>query len=169
MPVRRRAWTSWNYITRSSPSAQNVNHVCLYPHLLSSNNRTYSMNSLQHIPEDTFGPVLVTLNPLFPPDPSKTHGTWEYSHPLFTAKVPRTPTSLTGSLLHRRSDCMRLIQTEFRLWVLGPVTVSTRMGLRPGFGLRKSWGRMSPLRSWMHDVSAGKRTQCHIGLQRYSC
>lgn len=49
--------------------------------------RTYCMNILQHIPEREFGPVLVTLNPLFPPDKSKTIGSWQYSHPLFTAKV----------------------------------------------------------------------------------
>jgi hypothetical protein len=45
------------------------------------------MNNLQHISESDYGPVLVTLNPLFPPEDYLTHGTWEYSHPQFTAKV----------------------------------------------------------------------------------
>ena len=45
------------------------------------------MNSLQHISEKEYGPVLVTLNPLFPPRADLTIGTWEYSHPQFTAKV----------------------------------------------------------------------------------
>ena len=43
------------------------------------------MNSLQHIPTKDYGDVLITLNPLFPP--KNPLGTWEYSHPKFTAKV----------------------------------------------------------------------------------
>jgi hypothetical protein len=46
------------------------------------------MNNLQHISEKDHGPVLVTLNPLFPPAEDLTVGTWEYSHPQFTARVP---------------------------------------------------------------------------------
>jgi hypothetical protein len=45
------------------------------------------MNILQHISEKEHGPVLVTLNPLFPPRKDLTYGTWKYSHPQFTAKV----------------------------------------------------------------------------------
>jgi hypothetical protein len=45
------------------------------------------MNILQHISEKEHGPVLVTLNPLFPPRKELTHGTWKYTHPQFTAKV----------------------------------------------------------------------------------
>jgi hypothetical protein len=43
------------------------------------------MNLLQHIPEKDFGPVLVTLNPLTPPDPQLSQGIWEYSHPLYNS------------------------------------------------------------------------------------
>ena len=50
------------------------------------------MNNLQHIPTDDYGHVLVTLNPLFPP--KNQLGTWEYSHPQFTAKVPSPLTLL---------------------------------------------------------------------------
>ena len=46
---------------------------------------TYWMNLLQHIPEKDFGPVLVTLNPLTPPDPQLSQGIWEYSHPLYNS------------------------------------------------------------------------------------
>jgi len=53
----------------------NVSKVCL----------TYWMNLLQHIPENDFGPVLVTLNPLTPPDPQLSQGIWEYSHPLYNS------------------------------------------------------------------------------------
>jgi len=45
------------------------------------------MNLLQHIPEKQFGDVLVTLNPLFPPDPRLVQGIWEYSHPLYNAEA----------------------------------------------------------------------------------
>jgi hypothetical protein len=40
------------------------------------------MNILQHLPESKHGPVLVTLNPPFPPDPLKTLGRWTYTHPM---------------------------------------------------------------------------------------
>jgi predicted NAD/FAD-binding protein len=88
MPESRKAWSSWNYLTLSSPSTgrANVDQVSL----------TYNMNILQHIPVDTFGDVLVTLNPLHKPDPAKTQGTYEYAHPLYT------PAAIRGQkLLHR--------------------------------------------------------------------
>lgn len=47
---------------------------------------TYNMNILQHIPVDKFGHVLVTMNPLHPPDPELTQGRFQYSHPLYTKK-----------------------------------------------------------------------------------
>ena len=78
MPQRRVAWSAWNYITESpfpKFESANVSKVCL----------TYWMNLLQHIPEKDFGPVLVTLNPLTPPDPQLSQGIWEYSHPLYNS------------------------------------------------------------------------------------
>lgn len=62
------------------------------------------MNNLQHIPESEFGPVLVTLNPLFPPKEHLTYGTWEYSHPQFTAKVTPLTSNSDGSLLGLKND-----------------------------------------------------------------
>jgi predicted NAD/FAD-binding protein len=84
MSRRRIAWSSWNYITESpfppSPTTTNISKVCL----------TYWMNLLQHIPESEFGQVLVTLNPLSPPDPRLVQGIWEYSHPMYTAAAIRS-------------------------------------------------------------------------------
>ncbi len=81
MPKRRVAWSAWNYITESpfppSPSTTNISKMCL----------TYWMNLLQHIPEKQFGDVLVTLNPLSPPDPRLVQGIWEYAHPLYNAEA----------------------------------------------------------------------------------
>lgn len=88
MPRRRIAWSSWNYITESpfppSSTTTNVSKVCL----------TYSTNILQHIPESEFGPVLVTLNPLSPPDPRLVQGIWEYSHPMYNAAAIRSQAML---------------------------------------------------------------------------
>lgn len=49
-----------------------------------TNDRTYGMNILQHLPESKHGLVLVTLNPPFPVDPAKTVGKWTYHHPMMT-------------------------------------------------------------------------------------
>ncbi|KAI9753262.1 MAG: hypothetical protein M4579_005235 [Chaenotheca gracillima] len=84
MPKRRVAWSSWNYMTRSSSKSSNVNQVCL----------TYWMNLLQHIPEKEFGHVLVTLNPLSEPRPELTQGRWEYHHPLYNAAAIRSQSLL---------------------------------------------------------------------------
>ncbi len=73
MPTRLVAWSAWNYITRTSSSSDAVSSICL----------TYWMNLLQHIPMSKFGPVLVTLNPITPPDPNLTQGTYSYTHPLY--------------------------------------------------------------------------------------
>lgn len=77
MPQRRKAWSSWNYMTLS-PQAEGYTDIV---------SLTYNMNTLQHIPEDKFGHVLVTLNPLLPPDPALTQGRFQYSHPLYTPKA----------------------------------------------------------------------------------
>ena len=74
MPKRRLAWSSWNYIT-TSPSASTKPSVCL----------TYCMNILQHISHQTYGNVLVTLNPLQSPAVHLVQGEWIYHHPLYNA------------------------------------------------------------------------------------
>lgn len=47
------------------------------------------MNALQHIPMNTHGPVLVTLNPHHPfePRPETVVGRWKYDHPVLDSKV----------------------------------------------------------------------------------
>ena len=62
---------------------------------------TYNMNILQHIPVDTLGDVLVTLNPIFPPSPALTQGSWSYSHPLYTPKAIRAQ-ALLPKIQNRR-------------------------------------------------------------------
>ncbi|KAH7395751.1 hypothetical protein BKA64DRAFT_624677 [Cadophora sp. MPI-SDFR-AT-0126] len=77
MPKKRSAWSSWNYMTLSSQSKAYTDKVSL----------TYNMNILQHIPESKLGHVLVTMNPLDPPDPALTQGRFTYSHPLYTTEA----------------------------------------------------------------------------------
>lgn len=84
MPKLRSAWSSWNYITKSSATSANVDQVCL----------TYNMNILQHLDEETFGPVLVTLNPLHNPAPEHVQGRYTYSHPLYNALAIRSQSLL---------------------------------------------------------------------------
>ncbi|KAH9936220.1 FAD/NAD(P)-binding domain-containing protein [Fomitopsis serialis] len=84
MPKRRVAWSCWNYLTASEKDEggrkkANVDRVSL----------TYWMNALQHIPEEDCGPVFVTLNPPFEPDPSRTAGRYQYEHPVLGAKAVR--------------------------------------------------------------------------------
>lgn len=86
MPRSRKAWSAWNYITESSATSSNVDQVCL----------TYNMNFLQHLPEEVFGHVLVTLNPLHLPDPESVQGRYTYSHPLYNSAAIRSQ-----GLLHR--------------------------------------------------------------------
>jgi len=45
------------------------------------------MNHLQHIDEGHYGPVLVTLNPPFKPEPDLTQGTYDFDHPLLDDKA----------------------------------------------------------------------------------
>ncbi|GAB1313024.1 Amine oxidase domain-containing protein [Madurella fahalii] len=93
MPESRKAWSSWNYLTKSSPltGMGNIDQVCL----------TYNMNILQHIPKDAFGDVLVTLNPLHEPDPKTVQGRYTYRHPLYTPGAIRAQKHL-GNIQNKR-------------------------------------------------------------------
>ncbi|ROV92028.1 hypothetical protein VMCG_09525 [Cytospora schulzeri] len=80
MPASRKAWSSCNYLALSSP----FDRVSL----------TYNVNILQHIPRETFGDVLVTLNPLHEPNPGTVQGRYEYAHPLCNADSVRAQAML---------------------------------------------------------------------------
>jgi hypothetical protein len=54
------------------------------------------MNILQHLPESRHGPVLVTLNPPFPPDPKKVVAKFNYEHPMMTNQSVATQDHLPG-------------------------------------------------------------------------
>lgn len=68
MPRARRAWASWNFMSRGRGDEQKVSV-------------TYWMNRLQHLPPEL--PLFVTLNPLQAPDPSLVHASFSYEHPVY--------------------------------------------------------------------------------------
>ncbi|KAI1820966.1 amine oxidase [Xylaria intraflava] len=78
MPQRVKAWSSWNYLTMSSPwTGRDINQVSL----------TYNMNILQRIPREAFGDVLVTLNPIYEPKAETVQGRYSYSHPIYNPET----------------------------------------------------------------------------------
>lgn len=68
LPVRRRAWSAWNYRLREGESGGAA--------------VTYCMNILQHIAAPM--PLCVSLNQTGSIDPSKVLGRWTYAHPQYT-------------------------------------------------------------------------------------
>jgi predicted NAD/FAD-binding protein len=85
MPVRTNAWSAWNYMTLSDPwTGRDINKVSL----------TYNMNILQHIPRETFGDVLVTLNPISEPKEDTIQGRYSYSHPLYNPAAIKAQNAL---------------------------------------------------------------------------
>jgi uncharacterized protein len=77
MPVNKKAWSSWNYLTTAKTEKKSEN-MCL----------TYWMNRLQSIIDhQVYGQVFVTLNPLWKPKPKLTLKTIEYEHPVYSVDV----------------------------------------------------------------------------------
>jgi predicted NAD/FAD-binding protein len=70
LPERRSAWAAWNFSTDDADGASDK------PVSLS-----YLINQLQPLPFAT--PVIVTLNPLFEPDPEKVIAKYDYDHPVY--------------------------------------------------------------------------------------
>ncbi|MFN3544688.1 MAG: NAD(P)/FAD-dependent oxidoreductase [Thiobacillus sp.] len=69
LPRRKSLWSAWNY--QSGAGRLSERPVAVH----------YLINRLQPLPTET--PVIVSLNPLSPIDPAKTHGEFHYSHPVF--------------------------------------------------------------------------------------
>ena len=69
MPLRKKVWSSWNYLSTVAQDDQRP--VCV----------SYWLNQLQDLPFET--PVMVTLNPFAAPDPAKVIAEFDYEHPVF--------------------------------------------------------------------------------------
>ena len=87
LPRRRGAWASWNYrVNESGDDRASV---------------TYDLSRLQGI--DSPEPILITLNPVTPIDPTKVLRRFTYHHPVFSLHSIATQ-SLFGRLQgHRRT------------------------------------------------------------------
>lgn len=83
MPIRRTAWSAWNYLTTSSSKVSPTSPSGS----LHTVSLTYNMNILQHIPTETYSDVLVTLNPEKAPSKALTQATYEYRHPLYNSRM----------------------------------------------------------------------------------
>jgi len=80
MPRRRRVWSAWNYLGRTTGNGDR--ELCV----------TYWMNRLQDLPRQT--PLFVTLNPIVEPDPAKIINEQIYEHPLFDSGAIRAQRDL---------------------------------------------------------------------------
>jgi predicted NAD/FAD-binding protein len=133
MPKRRAVWSSWNYLTSSARS--NDVEVSV----------TYWLNHLQSLKPEPL--ALVSLNPLFEPDPDRVAAELSYDHPQFSRR-----TLEAQSRLHD-------IQGRDRLWFAGAhwgqgfhedgllsgLQVAAALGVAPPW-----WPNVEPLRP-VHD------------------
>ncbi|TKY90222.1 hypothetical protein EX895_000220 [Sporisorium graminicola] len=122
MPLRRAAWSAWNFLAETVPlasssasitssnatlTAANAEDEINGKQLLSTSegdvdrvSLTYWMNLLQSLPESKYGPVLVTLNPTtspsspYTPRPELVLKRQSYSHPLYTPDTVLAQTQL---------------------------------------------------------------------------
>jgi predicted NAD/FAD-binding protein len=77
MPRRRRAWAAWNYLSTPAHTPRSVTPEPS-THEVSV---TYWLNRLQPLPFQRA--VMVTLNPVLPPEPALILGVYDYAHPVF--------------------------------------------------------------------------------------
>ena len=137
LPVRKQAWAAWNYQAHYVDTAKGDAHggdendgaVSL----------SYLINHLQPLPFTT--PVIVTMNPLFAPDPEKVIKTIAYDHPVF----------LADSVIAKRG--LRTLQGERNTWYAGAWTRYGfhEDGLMSGIAVAKALGASVP---WTTAVPA---------------
>jgi predicted NAD/FAD-binding protein len=80
MPIKRRVWSSWNYLSAGG----NEPAVSV----------TYLLNRLQPLPFST--PLLLSLNPLVEPRAESVLGHFDTSHPVFDAAAVEAQQQLAG-------------------------------------------------------------------------
>ncbi|WP_246688571.1 MULTISPECIES: NAD(P)/FAD-dependent oxidoreductase [unclassified Mesorhizobium] len=79
MPRRKRAWSSWNYLTEGQGETRKLSV-------------TYWMNRLQSLPDDQ--QLFVTLNPVVEPEANIVRHRETYEHPIFDAAAMRAQRKL---------------------------------------------------------------------------
>lgn len=124
MPQRQKVWSAWNYIGAMQQDGQRP--VCV----------SYWLNRLQQLPFKT--PVMVTLNPIAPPDRIKIHGQFDYEHPVFDQAAIAAQQQLSS------------IQGSNRCWFAGAWTgygfhedgLKAALRVVSDFGLTPSWAKL---------------------------
>lgn len=124
MPVRRRVWSSWNYLGRRQAEADRDVAV------------TYWMNRLQALPTDF--PLFVTLNGFDPIPVDKTIAAFDYDHPVFDAKAMAAQQALPsiqgrGGLWYCGSYCGYGFHED---GLASAVAVARRLGVEAPWGHR---------------------------------
>ncbi|CDX55561.1 conserved hypothetical protein [Mesorhizobium plurifarium] len=79
MPRRKRAWSSWNYLTETQGETRKLSV-------------TYWMNRLQSLPDDE--QLFVTLNPVVEPEINMVRHREIYEHPIFDSAAMRAQREL---------------------------------------------------------------------------
>ena len=135
LPDRKRAWAAWNYTARHPDTTQ----ARADAHGHSPVSLSYLINRLQPLPFTT--PVIVTMNPIAPPDPAKVIKTIQYHHPVFLADSANAKRAL------------RRIQGQRRTWFAGAWTRYGfhEDGLMSGIAVAKALGATVP---WSTNVPA---------------
>jgi predicted NAD/FAD-binding protein len=121
LPRRRKVWSAWNYLGRSR--GEEGSHVCV----------SYLINKLQPLPFSI--PIVVTLNPVVPPDPSLEFARFSYEHPILDAGALLAQASLPG------------VQGRHRAWFAGAWTgygfhedgLKSALRVAAAFGAAPSW------------------------------
>jgi predicted NAD/FAD-binding protein len=124
MPHQRKVWSAWNYIGAQKRDGQRP--VCV----------SYWLNKLQQLPFYT--PVIVTLNPIHPPDPAKVLRTFQYQHPVFDQAAIDAQQQLDT------------IQGRNRCWFAGAWTgygfhedgLKSALRIARAFGVAPDWTRL---------------------------
>lgn len=135
LPDRKRAWAAWNYTAwHPEASSRRSTGVADAPVSLS-----YLLNRLQPLPFKS--PVIVTMNPLVPPDPSTVIQTIAYDHPVFLADSADAKRAL------------RRLQGQGGMWFAGAWTRYGfhEDGLMSGIAVARSLGASVP---WPTNVPA---------------
>src|SRR5487761_2632823 len=112
LPKNKKTWSAWNYQSKDGQEPQ----VCVH----------YLINKLQPLPFKES--VIVSLNPIDEPDPSKIIATFDYAHPVFDS----------GAISAQQN--LEQIQGQHNTWFAGAWTGYGfhEDGLKSGLAVAKS-------------------------------
>ncbi|KAJ3124491.1 hypothetical protein HK098_001102 [Nowakowskiella sp. JEL0407] len=156
MPKIRKTWSSWNYLTK-------VDKVTKAQQLSLS----YWMNKLQpYVDEKIFGPVVVTLNPLWEPAKDKILGEYNYTHPLYTSETIAAQDQLNKiQNKHNTTFCGAWTNYGFHEdGITSGLLAATSLGAKCPFTIIPNGGYPTHREPPMPPVWAQKK-----GAQRYQC